>query len=83
LFIPEDQYRFLEWHANAFAGLVLVPEALLAREIKRCEAIIKRHAPQAIKEPAAYREFLEACLAQRFDVSVDVVARRINKRPDV
>jgi hypothetical protein len=26
--IDEEQYRWLEWHANAFAGLVLVPPSL-------------------------------------------------------
>ena len=27
--IPLDQYRYLEWHANSFAGLILVPAAEL------------------------------------------------------
>jgi Zn-dependent peptidase ImmA (M78 family) len=82
LAIPDDQYRFLEWHANAFAGLVLVPESQLDREISRCEATIRKHAPKVVKEPEAYREFLEICLAKRFDVSTGVISRRLNKRAD-
>lgn len=77
--IPDDQYRWMEWHANAFAGLVLVPPRQLGEQFKRCLETVQKHAPQAREQPEAYREFVEECLADTFDVSMDVIGRKLKK----
>jgi Zn-dependent peptidase ImmA (M78 family) len=77
--IDEEQYRWLEWHANAFAGLVLVPPAPLEKQIRECEETILQAIPESREQPEAHRDFLEACLADAFEVSIGVISRRLKK----
>ena len=77
--IPEREYGFMEWHANAFAGLVLVPDSLLRERIANCEEIIDRHYSDARSQPEAFQEFLAECLAKEFRVSPEVSSRRLKK----
>jgi Zn-dependent peptidase ImmA (M78 family) len=77
--IPDDQYRWMEWHANTFAGLVLVPPGRLEAQFQECREIVQKHAPTARENPEAYREFVEECLADAFEVSVAVISRRLRK----
>ena len=78
--IPEDQYRFMEWHANAFAGLILVPGLRLEKELAECRRRVEEIAPAAKDEPEAYREFVEVCMSETFDVSSEVISKRLEKR---
>lgn len=76
--IGEREYRYLEWHANAFAGFVLVPKAELALEfdlVKRQLADIGFSLDGDSTNPAAW-EALEQGLARRFNVSGYVIGKR-------
>jgi hypothetical protein len=75
--IPDREYGFMEWHASAFAGLVLVPDALIEEQISRCEEIIDRHYPGARAQPEAFQEFLAECLGKELVVSPEVAIRRL------
>ncbi len=77
--IPDDAYRFMEWHANAFAGLVLVPPLALASSTVSCVRKVQSYAAAARHEPEAYREFVELCLAEEFKVSHAVIQKRMRK----
>lgn len=77
--IPEEPYRFMEWHANEFAGLVLVPEVRLQEQVEACRRRIAEHLPGAERDRDSYPDFLDACLADVFDVSTDVIVRRLRK----
>jgi hypothetical protein len=77
--IEDEDYGWMEWHANAFAGLVLVPPATLRAQTALCLKRVQEHAPSAKEEPEAYREFVELCLSQAFEVSTEVIAKRMEK----
>ena len=79
LALPDDQYGFLEYHANEFAGRLLVPKDQLIEEFEK--AITKA-------ETAGFpREKLNDALigsvahevAKAFEVSPDVIERRLYK----
>lgn len=44
-----------------------------------CGEIVLKHLPQAKDQRDAYPEFVGACLAKVFDVSMDVIARSLRK----
>ncbi len=74
--ISEREYGFIEWHANYFAGLVLVPPIRLAEQFevaKRKLAALDIHLDNA--EPAAW-DALETSIAREFVVSPNVIRRR-------
>lgn len=77
--IPDDQYQWLEWHANTFAGLVLIPDSELEAQIKKCKQEIDRILPKPMVEPDAYQDFLAECLGQAFEVSPEAAGRRLKK----
>jgi hypothetical protein len=58
----------------------LVPEKVLDEEIKRCQETIKSVSAEIAREPEAMVELMKACLAQRFEVSPAVIARRLRSR---
>lgn len=75
--ISEDENRWLEWHANAFAGRVLVPRAQLVQEMTACRERIR-----SLSTISTAQELLEEalvdCLAQAFAVSTEVIRRRLS-----
>jgi len=75
--IPLDQYRYLEWHANSFAGLILVPDAELRQ--KFFDDVEKGQQSEIdFDEPATgAREVVEDHLADIFEVSSEVIHKRI------
>ena len=75
--IPLDQYRYLEWHANSFAGLILVPAAELRQAF--FDDVEKGQANGIdFDEPGTgARELVEAHLANFFEVSAEVIHKRI------
>jgi hypothetical protein len=75
--IPLDQYRYMEWHANSFAGLILVPAAEL--RVKFFDDVEKGQSSGIdFDEPATgARELVEDHLADLFEVSAEVVHKRI------
>lgn len=77
--IPERQYQWIEWQANALAGLILVPEEPLASSFKRAVAKADRAGLSLAKATDAARAAVAGYVARDFDVSAQVVERRIEK----
>jgi Zn-dependent peptidase ImmA (M78 family) len=77
--IPEREYGFLEFHANEFAGHVLVPAADLGSKVAMCRNAVLRNAPDAPRNPDAYREFVAACISREFQVSQAVALKRFDR----
>ena len=76
--IPDEQYSFLETHANEFAGRVLVEPALLRDNLEEAVQMIKR-AHLKIHEDNL-DGVIRACaqkLSDPFDVSPQVIETRI------
>lgn len=74
--ISEDENRWLEWHANAFAGRVLVPRAQLVEQINTCRERIRSLTTLSTAQELL-EEALVDCLAQVFAVSTEVILRRL------
>lgn len=76
--IPEEQYGWLEWQAYCLGGLVLVPGSPL-------KALFQESADKALKAGIDLRELdddgrkiIESNLGRLFDVSREVIAKRMN-----
>ncbi len=81
----EREYRFLEWHANTFAGLVLVPHDHLLAEAGKCVELIKSSDLDLARNWDYAWTQIAASLADPFEVSTQVIERRLEKEkiPDV
>ena len=77
--IDEQEYRFLEFHANEFAGHLLVPSRELLVEAEACKKRVSDVIGRSKTDPDAIREFVAECLAQRFEVSPPVALRRMDR----
>jgi hypothetical protein len=73
--IPTQQYAWLEWQANFFAGHVLVPPRELREALDKCIARIEDEGLRASDE--SLRAFIEKHIAGGFSVSSEVIHRRI------
>lgn len=73
--VDEKQYSYLEFHANTFAGLVLVPPEQLKASFADC--VNKARAAQLDVTDDATRDHIEGYISRQFVVSKDVVHRRI------
>lgn len=76
--IPEDQWRWIEIHANEFAGRLLVPSDMLDKKVQDA----KKAAENAgftewdnSKDEAI--EYIASHICRQFQVSSDVIERRI------
>ncbi len=76
--IPDEQYVWLEWQANVFAGHVLVPTAELTKALSRFKLEIKREGMNPNDE--AIREQIEKYIGDEFAVSSTVIHIRIEKQ---
>lgn len=76
--ISDEQYGYLEFQANEFAGQVLLPLKEMLQDVERCKATILQNAPEVAQDPDAYREFVAACLAQRYEVSPQTARIRMD-----
>ncbi len=73
--MSDDENKWIEWQAYAFAGLVLVPRAELALEFKQATALL----PGEFSAEAASEATIHALmryLAPKFEVSPGVIERR-------
>jgi len=76
--MPDDSYKWMELHANEFAGRLLVPREILIREVKenidyaRVKGFTKWDETGLSAE-----EYIADKIAQRFNVSEEVIVRRI------
>jgi hypothetical protein len=75
--IPLEQYRYLEFHANAFAGLILVPAAELRAAFFDYVEKAQDHGIDFDESGTGAREAAEEHLAGIFDVSPEVIHKRI------
>jgi len=76
--IPEREYGFVEFHANFFAGLVLVPPANLRTSFDRCVDHAKQQGIDITDEASGAQVIVEGYIAKEFEVSADVVHRRLD-----
>ena len=75
--ISEDQYGYLEWHANSFAGLILVPAAELREVFFGYVEKGQAHGIDFDEPGSGVRELAERHIANSFEVSVEVIHKRI------
>lgn len=75
--IPLEQYRYLEFHANAFAGLILVPAAELREAFFDCVEKAQEHGIDFDEPGTGAREAAEEHIAGIFEVSAEVIHKRI------
>ena len=73
---PDLELSRLEWQAHSFAGLVLVPSEALHRELKSAAGQVK--AKSVTKELDFAKALIVDMVATRFQVSGDVIDRRLN-----
>ncbi len=81
--IPDETHGWYEWQAYAFAGLVLVPEAplrmALAAHLREVtQQVERRGIPMERVRDRIWDIVLER-VARLFEVSVDVIQRRVEK----
>lgn len=78
--MPEKEYSFIEYHANEFAGRFLVPFEPLKQSF---ESAISEAEAAGVPRDRLYEEshlsYLANPLARYFDVSGDVIERRLIK----
>lgn len=73
---PDLDLSRLEWQAHSFAGLVLVPSEALKRELTSVARQVK--AKSVSKEMDFAKGLIVDMVANRFQVSGDVIERRLN-----
>lgn len=74
--IPEREYGFLEWHADSFAGLVLVPRERLREAFSRAA---KKAKDFGIEIDGPARGTIEGYIAQEFAVSPMTIHIRMER----
>ncbi len=77
--ISEEDHGWLEFQANAFAGLVLVPPAHLAEQFNDAVRTAAQHNVSLAGASDVARRMIAGDLARRFFVSTAVIERRIEK----
>ncbi len=75
--IPDKEYGFIEFHANEFAGLVLVPPSDLRVIFDRCMVLAKDNSLDVFDEATGARDYIESHIARHFCVSTHVAHRRV------
>lgn len=74
--LPEKEYSFLEYHANEFAGRLLVPRDELERRLTL--ALRALGLPEDMRDEGARVQIIPV-LATHFAVSSDVIEIRLNR----
>jgi Zn-dependent peptidase ImmA (M78 family) len=78
--ITADAYAWFEFQANAFAGLILVPATELKTKFDEAVAMAKRAGmSDETVESEAGKAYLADWLAATFDVSREVIEKRLDK----
>ena len=75
--IPEKEYRYLEWHANEFAGAVLVPSAELITAFGKWRQKVAELGLVLEEQADGVRDTIEEYVAKEFMVSPAVIHRRL------
>ena len=74
--MPEDQYSYLEYQANQFAGRLLVPPDELRQTFENVLCDAEKKVPRS-KIGDAHLDYLCIPLAKHFAVSGEVIRRRL------
>lgn len=78
--IPEDQYGWLEMHANEFAGRLLVPQEELADQYQQMIIpVMKQHRIDISTLSEDLLKYIAEPIKGVFGVSGDVIAKRLIK----
>lgn len=76
--IPAREYNYLELHAYEFAGRLLVPKGYLVEKLRaQKESLSKLYNEYPDIEDDLVAEYIAGCVVRDFDVTDDVLARRI------
>ncbi len=76
--IPEDQYSLIEWHANEFAGRLLVPLDRLSQEFTQAVNKAKKAGFMEWEESGdVAMEYVATSICRVFGVSSAVIEKRI------
>lgn len=74
--ITEREYRFIEWHANAFAGLILVPPESLALQFDDAQNRLAEIGLSVDDASPVVWDTLQAWIGEAFNVSGAVIDHR-------
>jgi len=77
--MDEEDRRWLEWQAYAFAGLVLVPAEPLRAKYQKAVRAATRVGLSLQKAGEVARSYVADWVARRFEVSAQVIERRLDK----
>jgi len=77
--MPDKEYSFMEYHANEFAGRLLVPLDELKTEFEKVLVEVEGSGLSRLKLNDAHLSYLCNPLAKRFAVSPDVIERRLTR----
>lgn len=76
--IPDRDYGYIEYHANCFAGLILVPVLELAEYFSNALGRIKKtEFDLSSEETGPARQIVESYIARHFEVSPAVIRYRV------
>ena len=77
--MDEEDRRWLEWQAYAFAGLILVAAEPLGTEYQRAARAATRVGLSLQKAGEVAQSYVADWLARRFEVSAQVIEKRLDK----
>lgn len=77
--MPDKEYSFLEYHANEFAGRLLVPAHDLSTEFEAALREVEGRGMARGKLTEDHLSYLCIPVAKRFAVSQEVIERRLTK----
>lgn len=77
--IPEKEHSWLEYQAYALAGLVLVPASSLASVATECVEMVRSEGIDSHENWDFAWSRIAAFLAKRFEVSTQVIEKRLQK----
>jgi len=77
--IPEKEHSWLEYQAYAFAGLVLVPASSLCSAATACVQMVRSEGIDLHENWDFAWSRIAAFLAKRFEVSTQVIEKRLQK----
>ncbi len=78
--IPDDQYYWIEQHAYEFAGRLLVPREKLTEKLQEAVSVAEKAGFRGWDSTGdSTREFIAHAIAKHFEVSEQVIEKRILK----
>lgn len=77
--MDEEDRRWLEWQAYAFAGLILAPAEPLRTEYQKAVRVAGRVGLSLQKAGYVARSYVADWLARRFEVSTQVIEKRLDR----